>query len=210
MSTAHEHRNAGPRDVGAHRRRRRARRCSTSAGATLIRDAFQRLRSADGFSHARSLAFARALVLVQAIIALVGLAAALGKNSASDLIVRSIKAAAPGPAGDLLTSAVTQAQQAGVVGALHRAVLGLVGAIVTGTTLMGQVERALNRLYGVEQDRPTLQKYGRALVLAADGRCPQRVRIHGACVRARDRRRPRRQRGRRHLGRRSAGRSRWC
>ena len=31
---------------------------------------------------------------------------------------------------------------------------------------MGQVERALNRLYGIEQDRPTLQKYGRALVLA--------------------------------------------
>ena len=31
---------------------------------------------------------------------------------------------------------------------------------------MGQMERALNRLYGIEQDRPTLQKYGRALLLA--------------------------------------------
>ena len=38
----------------------------------LIRDAFLRLRASDGFSHARSLAFAVALVLVQAIIALVG------------------------------------------------------------------------------------------------------------------------------------------
>ena len=37
-----------------------------------------RLRVADGFSHARSLAFVTSLVLVQAIIALVGLAAALG------------------------------------------------------------------------------------------------------------------------------------
>ena len=41
-----------------------------------------------------------------------------------------------------------------------------VAALVTATTLMGQIERALNRLYGIEQDRPTLQKYGRALVLA--------------------------------------------
>ena len=31
---------------------------------------------------------------------------------------------------------------------------------------MGQVERGLNRLYGIEQDRPTLKKYGRALVLS--------------------------------------------
>jgi YihY family inner membrane protein len=31
---------------------------------------------------------------------------------------------------------------------------------------MGQVERALNRLYGIEQDRPSVQKYTRAVVLA--------------------------------------------
>jgi YihY family inner membrane protein len=31
---------------------------------------------------------------------------------------------------------------------------------------MGQIERALNRLYGIEQDRPTVQKYGRAFLLA--------------------------------------------
>jgi uncharacterized BrkB/YihY/UPF0761 family membrane protein len=31
---------------------------------------------------------------------------------------------------------------------------------------MGQIERALNRLYGVEQDRPTLHKYGRAILLS--------------------------------------------
>ena len=40
----------------------------------LIRDAFKRLRAADGFSHGRSLAFISELVLVQGIIALVGLA----------------------------------------------------------------------------------------------------------------------------------------
>ena len=131
----------------------------------LMADAFRRLRAADGFSHARSLAFAVALVLVQAIIALVGLAAALGESGASDVIVRSLRAAAPGPAGDLLTSAVDQAHQAGTTNRYTALWLGLAGAVVTGTTLMGQFERALNRLYGVEQDRPTLPKYGRAFVL---------------------------------------------
>ena len=49
---------------------------------------------------------------------------------------------------------------------MARAVVGLVGALVTGTTLLGQIERAMNRMYGIERDRPTLRKYGRAFVLA--------------------------------------------
>ena len=44
--------------------------------------------------------------------------------------------------------------------------LGLLGTLVTGTTAMGQIERGFNRIYGIEQDRPTLEKYGRALLLA--------------------------------------------
>jgi YihY family inner membrane protein len=131
----------------------------------LARDAFKRLRAADGFSHARSLAFATGLVLLQGIIAVVGLASALSKGPASDVIVRTIRAAAPGPAGRLLTQAVDQAHRAG---ASHRYLalsVGLIGAIVTGCTFMGQLERGLNRLYGMEQDRPTLRKYGLALLL---------------------------------------------
>ena len=31
---------------------------------------------------------------------------------------------------------------------------------------MGQIERGLNRIYGIEQDRPTTVKYGRAFLLA--------------------------------------------
>jgi YihY family inner membrane protein len=132
----------------------------------LLRDAFTRLRAADGFSHARSLAYCISLVLVQAIIALVGLAAALGRTGTSDVIVRSLRAAAPGPAGEFLTSAVVQAQTAGATHQYGGLIFGLVGSIITGATLMGQIERALNRLYGIEQDRQTVQKYGRALLLA--------------------------------------------
>jgi YihY family inner membrane protein len=132
----------------------------------LVRDAFVRFRASDGFSHARSLAFMVSLLLVQGVILLVGSAAALGETDLSGSITRAINEAAPGPAGRALTDEVFHAYQTGTSGQhLVLAVVGL-ATLVTGATLMGQVERALNRLYGIEQDRPTLQKYGRAVVLA--------------------------------------------
>jgi YihY family inner membrane protein len=143
-----------------------ARRTLRSCGrGRLLREAFIRLRVADGFSHARSLAYATSLVFVQATIALVGLASALGKGS-SDVIVRTMKAALPGPAGELMTQAVVQAHRAGASHRWAGLTFGLVGTLVTGSTLLGQIERGLNRIYGVEQDRPTVKKYGLALLLA--------------------------------------------
>ncbi len=62
----------------------------------LLEDAFIRLRVADGFSHARSLAYATALVFVQAIIAVVGLASALGSGGVSRVVVRTLKAESTG------------------------------------------------------------------------------------------------------------------
>ena len=94
-----------------------------------------------------------------------GFASALGPGGLSDGIVRALQTAVPGPAGKVLTEAVAQAHRAG---ASHRSValwLGLAAAIVTGTTLLGQFERGMNRIYGVEKDRPTLRKYGNAFVL---------------------------------------------
>ena len=125
-----------------------------------------RLRVADGFSHARSLAYATSLVFVQAIIAVVGLASAVGSGGFSRVVVRTLKAAVPGPGGQFLTQAVTQAHRAGASHRYTGLIIGLVGTLVTGSTLLGQLERGLNRIYGVEQDRPTVQKYGRALALA--------------------------------------------
>jgi YihY family inner membrane protein len=132
----------------------------------LLADAFRRLRVADGFSHARSLAFMTSLVLVQATIAVVGLAAAFGSGWLGETIVRAIHDAMPGPAGEVLTAAVGQAQAAGNSGRYLALGIGLAGALVTGTTAMGQLERGLNRLYGVEKDRPSVQKYTRAFFLA--------------------------------------------
>lgn len=131
----------------------------------LLRDAFMRLRFADGFSHARSMAFATSLVLVQGVIALVGLAAVLGDTSIARTLVRVSKAAAPGPAHRVLTDAITQANHAATSSQWLPLALGTLGALITGATLFGQLERALNRLYGIEQDRPPLKKYGLALLL---------------------------------------------
>lgn len=130
----------------------------------LLKDGFVRLRAADGFSHARSMAFLVTLVFVQAVIAAVGLASVVGSGGLSSFIVKVLHSVVPGPAGVVLTEAVHQAHQAGS-GQSIALILGTIAAVVTGTTLLGQIERALNRIYGVERDRPTPQKYGRAFVL---------------------------------------------
>lgn len=133
--------------------------------ARVLRDAFQRLRASDGFSHARSMAFATSLILVQGVIALLGLASALGAGRVSDAIVGMLQSVFPGPSGVVLTDAVEQAHEAGAQNRSLALTLGTLGAVITGTILLGQIERAMNRLYGIERDRPSLQKYARAFVL---------------------------------------------
>jgi YihY family inner membrane protein len=143
-----------------------ARRTLASVGRRrLLGDAFRRLRVADGFSHARSLAYTMALVLLQGIIALVGLASATGNDSTTDVVIRILRAAAPGAAGDVLVRAVRHAHDAGASHQYLGLTFGLVGALVVGSTMMGQIERGMNRLYGVEQDRSSVRKYGQAFVL---------------------------------------------
>ncbi|MET0920296.1 MAG: YihY/virulence factor BrkB family protein [Acidimicrobiia bacterium] len=132
----------------------------------LSKDAFVRLRYADGFSHARSMAFLLSLVLVQGVIGLVGLASWFGESGPGESVLRTIRDVAPGPMGRVITKAVVHADHAGSAGKWVALTFGLFGAVVTGTTLMAQVERALNRLYGIEQDRPALQKYTRGFVMA--------------------------------------------
>jgi YihY family inner membrane protein len=136
-------------------------------GRALVADTVRRFRAADGFSHARSVAFLASLIFVQAVIALVGLAHALSAEPLGNTIVETLNSVVPGATNLLLKEAVAQARSGPVETATSwlPIVLGTLGALVTGTTLLGQFERALNRLYGVERDRPTLRKYGRALVL---------------------------------------------
>ena len=132
----------------------------------LLRDAFVRLRNADGFSHARSLSYLTSLVAIQALIGLVGLASVINKGGLSRVIDQTIRHTIPGPAGHVLTTAVTQANRNGAQHHYGAVLIGLVGSIVTATSAMGQIERGLNRVYGIERDRPTRLKYARAFVSA--------------------------------------------
>jgi YihY family inner membrane protein len=144
-----------------------ARETLASTGrVALVRDAIVRLRAADGTSHARGMAFAVSLVLVQGLVIVVGFAVATGSAGFRSLLLDTIQSSAPGPTSDLLTDAVEQATR---VGRQHRYLpltIGLIGTLITATIALGQFERATNRIYGIEKDRPFTQKYGRALALA--------------------------------------------
>jgi YihY family inner membrane protein len=132
----------------------------------LAKDSFQRFRAADGFSHARALAFQVTLALLPAVIATVGLATAVQASRFRQLVVQTVDRLAPGPAGQLITDAVQQGAKSGARGGIAALVLGALAALGSATLAMGQIERGANRLYGVERDRPTTQKYWNAFLLA--------------------------------------------
>ena len=81
-------------------------------------------------------------------------------------------------------------------------------ALITGTTLMGQMERALNRLYGIEQDRPTAAEVRARARARAHRRRAGDGRVRDVRPRARHRREPRRRHGARRSGTSSVGPSR--
>jgi len=132
----------------------------------LARDAFVRLRAADGFTHARSLAYAIAIAVLPLLIAFVGFATLLDQKQLTEAVQRSVEQVAPGPAGRVVTQAFEQGERSGRSGSRAALFTGLVAALAGATVAMAQVERGANRLYGQQSDRPTLQRYTRAFVLA--------------------------------------------
>ena len=129
----------------------------------LALDAFDRFRAADGFSHARALAFQFALTIVPALITIIGLATALDQDTFTRVVRDVLADLAPGAAGDLVTEALQQGS-ASADGTLAL-LLGGAATLVAGTTAFGQLERGANRIYGVERDRPPARKYATAAAL---------------------------------------------
>jgi YihY family inner membrane protein len=134
--------------------------------AQLAKDSFRRFRAADGFSHARALAFQVTLTLLPAVIAVVGLATALQASHFRQVVVQTVDRLAPGPAGQIITEAVQQGAKSASRGGVVALVIGALLALGSATLAMGQIERGANRIYGVEQDRPTTQKYSNGFLLA--------------------------------------------
>jgi YihY family inner membrane protein len=134
--------------------------------AQLAEDSFRRFRAADGFSHARALAFQVTLTLLPAVIAAVGLATALRASQFRQVVVQTVDRLAPGPAGQIITEAVQQGAKSASRGGVVALIIGALAALGSATLAMGQIERGANRIYGVEQDRPTAQKYWNGFLLA--------------------------------------------
>jgi YihY family inner membrane protein len=82
------------------------------------------------------------------------------------LFTQTVDRLAPGPAGQIFTQAISQGAKSAARGGLFALLIGAAAALASATLAMGQIERGANRLYGVEQDRPTTQKYWNGFKLA--------------------------------------------
>jgi YihY family inner membrane protein len=130
----------------------------------LVVDSFVRFRYGDGFTNSRALALQTCLAVVPFLLALSGLAADLDAERPVRVVASVIQAVSPGAGNrDALAGAVSgdSSEEAGELAL----VIGLVVAVVSMTAAMGQVERGLNRIYGIRRDRAAAAKYGRAFVL---------------------------------------------
>jgi YihY family inner membrane protein len=133
----------------------------------LVKSSFIRFRYADGFTNARALALQFCLSFIPLIIAVVGLSSALHQEKIGQVITQTLARVLPGnDRGDMMQEAAQRSQDQGATGGQLALWLGLLAAIIALTTAMGQIERGANRIYGIERDRPTVQKYGRALLMA--------------------------------------------
>jgi YihY family inner membrane protein len=134
-------------------------------GWHLLRDALVRFRNGDGFSNARALGLQLCLGAVPLLIALNGLASELGGlRRGGRVVADTVLAMTPGASESLVRLLLAHEERVRDSGSVALW-LGLLTAVVALTSAVGQVERGANRIYGVERDRPTVQKYLRALIL---------------------------------------------
>lgn len=156
----------GARDVWTAARRRGLR--------GLARDAFARFRFGDGFSHARALGLQFSLAAVPLVIAGIGVSGALEAPWLRQVLRQTILQLTPGASDALIRETLPSPGDDSAL-RVSALVLVLLSAAVALTTAMAQVERGANRVYGIDRDRPTREKYGRALVMAAVAGLPVMV-----------------------------------
>jgi YihY family inner membrane protein len=130
----------------------------------LFLDAAIRFRAADGTSYARALGHSSVTTLIPAVIATIGLVTTFDMPGLKSVLEDAARSFAPGPAGSILTEALAQAKPSSGATAL---LAGLAGMLFSGTVGMTHLERAANRIYGVDEDRSSWRRYGLALALAA-------------------------------------------
>jgi YihY family inner membrane protein len=128
----------------------------------FLRAVVRRYWDADGPSHTRGLAYHSTLVLLAGFIGFIGMASVFDAPAIRGTAEQMITRLSPGPSGRILQQAARQ----GAAGGAAAMVLGFGTALAAGTRGMRQVERAANRMFGVERDRPFLDRYRVAFLLA--------------------------------------------
>jgi uncharacterized BrkB/YihY/UPF0761 family membrane protein len=148
-------------DQGAGDLRDQLRKTGT---AHLFWDAATRFRAADGTSFARALGHSSVTTLIPAVIATIGLVTTFDMPGLKSVLEDAARSFAPGPAGGILTEALAQAKPSSGTTAL---LAGLAAMLFSGTVGMTHLERAANRIYGVDEDRSSWRRYDLAFALAA-------------------------------------------
>ena len=127
-----------------------------------FKDSFTRWRGADGTSHIRAFAHALVLAGIPALITIIGVASAFDFSGFRKIVESMLTGLSPGPSSRLLIEALQQGSSAGTTALIG----GLVGAVVSGTFAMMALERAFNRIYGIQRDRSFGRRALVGLVLA--------------------------------------------
>jgi YihY family inner membrane protein len=130
----------------------------------LSADSFRRMRYGDGFSSTRAVAFQIVLSVVPLLIAFIGLSAVVQADKPASALRQTVLSILPGGRSDAFKQVLTRGlnQRGGGTLALW---LGLVVALLALTTAMAQVERGANRIYGIQRDRQSRERYARAAML---------------------------------------------
>ena len=129
----------------------------------LFRGAAVRLRAAHGTTYARALGHSSLLTLIPAVIAVIGLVAVFDLDGFARVLEDAAASFAPGPAGSILTQALGAAAPTAGPSAV---LVGLAGMLFSGTVGMTHLERAADRIYGVEEDRSLSERLRLAFTLA--------------------------------------------
>jgi YihY family inner membrane protein len=102
--------------------------------------------------------------LIPAVIAVIGLVTTFDLAGFRSVLEDAASSFAPGPAGGILTDALSRAEPSSGTPAL---ITGLAGMLLSGTVGMTHLERAANRIYGVEEHRSPWRRVGLAFAFAA-------------------------------------------
>jgi uncharacterized BrkB/YihY/UPF0761 family membrane protein len=132
--------------------------------AHLLWDSGIRFRAADGTSYARALGHSSVLTLIPAVIAVIGLVTTFDMTGFRGVLEDAAKSFAPGPAGSTLTEALEDANRRPARWPWSPA---SPACCSPGRSGMTHLERAANRIYGVDEGRGARQWWLLAFVLAA-------------------------------------------